>query len=71
MFGSKEIAPEVNNDRFKEVSASTNAMYGRHFVLKDTETGVLYYMVQAKNNGGVGLTPLLDVDGKPIIESVD
>ena len=23
MFGNKEVAPEVNNDRFKEVSAST------------------------------------------------
>ena len=71
MFGSKEEAPAVDNDRFKEVSASTNAMYARHMVLKDTQTGVLYYMVQEKGSGGIGLTPLLGVDGKPVVEPID
>ena len=43
-------------------------MFGRHFVLKDKETGVLYYMVQAQNNGGIGLTPLIDEKGNPIVD---
>ena len=43
---------------------------GEHYVLKDNETGVLYYMVDMSTHGsgGVGLTSLLDINGKPIID---
>lgn len=73
MFGSKsKVETVVDNERFQEVSTSTNSdLYGRHLILKDTKTGVLYYMVQARNNGGVGLTPLLNPDGSLIVEPVE
>ena len=35
-------------------------------VIVDTMTGVNYLLV-AYGNGGAGLTPLLDADGKPIV----
>ena len=34
-------------------------------ILKDQETGVLYYCVQG---GGIAMTPLLGADGKPVID---
>ena len=41
-----------------------------HIVVKDNETGVLYYRAESAWNrdAGIGLTPLLGADGKPIID---
>jgi len=69
MFGSKVEMPEPNN-RFKEISFSKET-FGTHFIVKDTKTGVLYYMAQAQRNGGIGLTPLLNSDGTIVVESTD
>ena len=69
MFGEKRKFVEPV-ERFEEVSF-TDFKYATHYVVKDKETGVLYYMAQANNNGGIGLTPLLGSDGKPIIEPID
>ncbi|MGP5055409.1 DUF6440 family protein [Brachybacterium paraconglomeratum] len=35
-------------------------------VLRDNQSGVCYMLVNAAN--GVGLTPLLDAEGKPVID---
>ena len=69
MFGSKVERPKVN-ERFKEISACEGAN-AYHYVVKDMETGVLYYMAVMLPNGGVGMTPLLDSNGEVSIESVD
>lgn len=47
---------------YKEGNALTTA---QKLVLIDKETGVNYLFVQAGYAGG--LTPLLDVDGRPVI----
>jgi len=71
MFGNKVEMPEKIDNRFKEVSMNDNTTFGTHMVLKDIKTGVLYYMVQAKHGGGIGLTPLLNSDGTVVVESTD
>jgi len=38
----------------------------RYEILKDQETGVLYYFVNS--TGGVAMTPIIDADGKPVID---
>lgn len=67
MFGRKKERG-IPNDRFVEVSFDLHE-FTTHHVMKDIETGVLYYM--ANSGRGIGLTPLLGVDGKPIIEPID
>lgn len=56
-----------NNDRFtvvwREGSQLSNA--GTRLILVDKETGVNYLSVHS--GYGLGLTPLLDANGKPII----
>jgi len=69
MFGGKKDTT-MPNDRFEEVSFTEN-VYATHYVVKDKETGVLYYMAQANNRGGIGLTPLLNPDGTLVVESTD
>ena len=67
MFGIKKERG-IPNERFKEVSFDLHE-FVTHHVIKDSETGVLYYM--ANSSRGVGLTPLLGANGKPIIEEVE
>ena len=64
MFGKEKS----QNDRFyvKEKSGSQLADSGLIQVIVDKETGVNYLWV--KSGYAVGLTPLLDADGKPIVE---
>jgi len=57
------------NNRFQVVLEETNAIASTSKILKDTETGVLYYFHFAGYAGG--LTPLLDQDGKPLIDKND
>ena len=63
VWGKKERG--IPNDRFKEVSFDSNK-FETHHVMKDTHTGVLYYMVDS--NRGIGLTPLIDENGKPLVD---
>lgn len=37
-----------------------------HAVLKDTTTGVLYHYIEGSH--GSTITPVLDKDGKPVVE---
>ena len=64
MFGKEK----TQNDRFfvKEKSGSQLADSGLIQVIVDKETGVNYLWVKSGYAGG--LTPLLDADGKPIVE---
>ena len=65
----------INNDqRFKVVHASKDryelggyTYTAESILVKDQETGVLYYRDTHKG----GITPLLGSDGKPIIEPVE
>jgi len=60
----------TNHKRFTILHDNSVAGKGEHSILKDTETGVLYYMVNTSGTrGGVGLTPLLDADGKVIVDN--
>ena len=70
MFGGKKKDTTISNDRFEEISFTWNN-YATHYVVKDKETGVLYYMTQANNGGGMGLTPLLNPDGTLVVEPTD
>lgn len=38
----------------------------RYEILKDQETGVLYYFVES--TGGPTMTPIIDANGKPVID---
>jgi len=41
-------------------------------IVQDQKTGVLYAYGQSKRTeGGIVFTPLLDVDGKPVVEAPD
>jgi len=35
-------------------------------IIKDKQTGVLYYQVSSRH--GSGITPLIDRDGKPLVD---
>ena len=64
MFGNKEEF----EDRF--ITISQHKVGNKHFyrnimVIKDTETRIQYMIVTHPD--GVGITPLLDTEGKPII----
>jgi len=56
----------TNHERFTMIHEN-DVGSGEHSIIKDNETGMLYYMVES-GRGGLGLTPLLDADGKPIID---
>ena len=64
MFGRKKERG-VPNDRFEEVSYDQHE-FQTHHVMKDKETGVLYYMVNG--NRGIALTHLVDENVKPLID---
>ena len=58
----------MSNDRFEVVHREGGALAeaGLRMILRDRETGVCYLWVWGGN--GAGLTPLLDAEGKPLIE---
>ena len=61
---------ENEKPRFTTVYEDVNLMQ-THDILKDNVTGVLYFRSSRRVHGaGVGLTPLLGADGKPVIEPV-
>lgn len=64
MFGKEK----KQDDRFyvKEKSGSQLADSGLIQVIVDKETGVNYLWVKSGYAGGI--TPLLDAEGKPIVE---
>lgn len=57
-------------ERFSVIHSNRSQLViGEHIIVKDNETGVLYYMIDASMSaGGIALTPLLDVDGKPVVD---
>lgn len=59
------------NNRFITIAKEGSALSDEGFkqILVDKETGINYLMV--KSGYGLGLTPLLDSDGKPMITKVD
>ena len=54
--------------RFKRVFREGNSLQddGLKLIMVDSETGVHYLLWKA--GYGAGITPLLDADGKPIVE---
>jgi len=56
----------IRNGRFEVVHKESLAADGEGKVIRDKETGVLYYFFKYYNGGGI--TPLIDQDGKPIID---
>lgn len=54
------------NNRFEVLENAYIKGMRSAFIMRDTQTGVQYLYV-ASGNGG-GLTPLLDADGKPVID---
>ncbi len=58
----------MSNDRFEVVHREGGALAeaGLRMILRDRETSVCYLWVWSGN--GAGLTPLLDAEGKPLIE---
>jgi len=68
----------TNHERFTRIHENdlrTGSTIGEYTIVKDNETGVLYFMTMTQGvngrGGGVGLTPLLDREGKPILEPVE
>ena len=62
---------KLKNDRFKEVYCALRTSElvtrtHRDSVFKDEVTGVLY--LQTTNENGVSVIPLIDRDGKPLVE---
>ena len=58
-----------NQNRF-EVFIESETGWLKHLengVIRDKSTGVLYFVTQVRGQG-VGVTPLLDQTGKPIID---
>ena len=63
---------EVRSKRFQVVLSEpfVGSNYHTIAIVKDTLTGVCYLRdtFSYGGAGGVGLTPLLDKDGKPVVE---
>jgi len=57
----------VFEKRFKVTKLQTEKRsYSRFEIHKDLQTGVLYYFIASSS--GKTITPLLDVDGKPLVD---
>lgn len=67
MFGNKDNDSK-DNIRFFVKSVDNVKGLGRISILVDRETGVNY--INAWVGTGSGLTPLLDKNGKPVIDKV-
>lgn len=67
MFGNKDNDSKDNN-RFYVKSVDNVKGLGRISILVDRKTGVNY--INAWVGTGSGLTPLLDENGKPVIDKV-
>ena len=57
----------TNHERFITIHRNHDGS-GPTYIIKDTETGVLYLKSDAGSHSGVGVTPLLDADGKVIVD---
>ncbi len=55
------------DNRFQIVLEETNTMAAGSKIMKDKETGVLYFFHFSGYSGG--LTPLLDKNGKPLVDA--
>ncbi len=63
-FGRKEKEEKKKGGRFRTVSS--NGALPLYSVVVDTETGV-NYLVVAQGMEAVGVTVMLDAEGKPIV----
>jgi len=59
------------DDRFKEIycarrSSGVTTLNHRDSIFKDEVTGVLYF--QTTNDRGTSVIPLIDEDGKPLVD---
>ena len=59
----------ANRENRFEVYSSEHVNNEYHKIMKDRETGVLYYYIESGSiNGCKALTPLLDENGSVIVE---
>ena len=70
MFGVEIKKIDDSEHRFTKIHRDTGKTEETS-IFKDNETGVLYFMVTRGGNSGIGLTPLLDPNGKPIVDPVE
>ena len=56
----------TKDTRFEQIYKEGGAFTSVKRILKDNETGIQYLMVES--GYGIALTPLLDKDGKPIVD---
>ena len=66
-FGKKEKPEQKKGGRFRTVSS--NGMMPIYSVVVDTQTGV-NYLVVAQGMEAVGVTVMVNADGKPIVTPV-
>ena len=57
----------TNHNRFITIHQNHDGT-GPTSIIKDSDTGVLYLKMDSGNRSGVGVTPLLDADGKVVID---
>ncbi|MCL2559495.1 MAG: DUF6440 family protein [Turicibacter sp.] len=61
-------------NRFKSLhaeelpSAFPDSFAIKYEILKDQQTGILYCLTKGLGQGAMAMTPLLDADGKPMID---
>jgi len=61
----------MDESRFETIYVDRDFV-GKQYILKDRVTGASYLMTEISGTGtGVGLTPLLGPDGKPIVDPVE
>jgi len=57
----------TNHERFTTIHQNHDGS-GPTYIIKDTETGVLYLKADSRTHSGIGITPLLDSDGKVVVD---
>jgi hypothetical protein len=65
--GGKAVTDMSKEKRFVTVLEERSGLTGANKIIKDAETGVLYFF-HGWGNGG-GLTPLLGKDGNALVDS--